>query len=121
MALFGFFVDLLKEGKSLYVLAGNHDWIAGHFVYEEARQSFGLLQEIDVELAGHLEFITEPCRREIEGEVCLFFPYYIPPVPERESEKFSPLVESQHKQEHISGRANTLLEQLIEEGKQTYA
>jgi len=29
----------------VYVLAGNHDWIADHFVYEEAQQAFSIAME----------------------------------------------------------------------------
>jgi UDP-2,3-diacylglucosamine pyrophosphatase LpxH len=33
------FIELASQGKTLYIVAGNHDWIAGHFVFEEARQT----------------------------------------------------------------------------------
>lgn len=42
LALYQFFLDLYSQGKSLYILAGNHDWIQNYFVYEEARRSFAL-------------------------------------------------------------------------------
>jgi len=44
LGLFNLFTDLYKQGKHVYVVAGNHDRIADHFVYEEARQAFNLIQ-----------------------------------------------------------------------------
>jgi UDP-2,3-diacylglucosamine pyrophosphatase LpxH len=37
--LFSIFIELASKGKKLYILAGNHDRISGHFVFEEARQT----------------------------------------------------------------------------------
>ena len=33
--LFDFFLSLWNEGKNVYVLAGNHDWLNQHFIYHE--------------------------------------------------------------------------------------
>ena len=67
------FVDLLMElqceGRVVYVLAGNHDWLQGHFVYQEA-------QRVVESLGGDsIHFITEPVWKEIDGEWILFLPY----------------------------------------------
>jgi len=35
LELFSFFVELYHQGKDVYVLAGNHDWIQNEFVYKE--------------------------------------------------------------------------------------
>ena len=43
LALFRFFVELYSSGKDVHVLAGNHDWIAEQFVFEEGRLATGLL------------------------------------------------------------------------------
>lgn len=43
LALFGFFVELYKQGKSVWILAGNHDRIQEHFVFTEGKWSFDLL------------------------------------------------------------------------------
>lgn len=34
-SLFDLFLQLRKNGKNVYVLAGNHDWIGQQFVYAE--------------------------------------------------------------------------------------
>jgi len=36
--LLDFFLELVREGKTVYILAGNHDRIGQHFVYEEAKR-----------------------------------------------------------------------------------
>ncbi|MCX6823104.1 MAG: metallophosphoesterase [candidate division SR1 bacterium] len=55
LALYHFFLELLQEGKHLYILAGNHDWLGNSFVFEEARtQTYN-----------------------IEGQETLFLPYTI--------------------------------------------
>jgi UDP-2,3-diacylglucosamine pyrophosphatase LpxH len=48
LALYDLFLDLYQQGKTLYILAGNHDWLGSHFVFEEARKAFeifGLLHQ----------------------------------------------------------------------------
>ena len=83
LALYEFFLELFTEGKEIYVLAGNHDWLGETFVFHEAQQAFSLLnQEINARKIGSmwlggLHFITEPCFKEIEWENVLFLPYYL--------------------------------------------
>lgn len=45
LALFELFLELYREGKNLYILAGNHDWLGNTFVYEEGKRVFDLLQK----------------------------------------------------------------------------
>ncbi len=33
--LFDLFLDFRQQGKNVYILAGNHDWIGQQFVYAE--------------------------------------------------------------------------------------
>lgn len=60
LQLFGLFIDLATEGKTVYILAGNHDRIAGHFVFEEARQTLLFTKSTQI------HFITEPTFLTIE-------------------------------------------------------
>ncbi|MDR0282358.1 MAG: metallophosphoesterase [Candidatus Peribacteria bacterium] len=43
LALYDLFLDLYLQGKSLYILAGNHDRLGNSFVFEEARKAFEVL------------------------------------------------------------------------------
>jgi len=78
----------------VYVLAGNHDWIADHFVYEEAQQAFSIINDYVFEQSrtgeglsekGSLRFITEPITLTIEDQDVIFFPYNLALSPEEES------------------------------------
>ncbi len=94
LLLFQFFVELYREWKHVYVLAGNHDWIADHFVYEEAQQAFSIINDYVFEQSrtgeglsekGSLRFITEPITLTIEDQDVIFFPYNLALSPEEES------------------------------------
>ncbi len=64
-----FLMELQREGREVYVLAGNHDWLQGHFVYQEA-------QSVVKSLGGAgIHFITEPEWKEVDGQWVLFFPW----------------------------------------------
>ena len=73
-ALYEFFVSLFEQGKSVYVLAGNHDRLGTSFVYAEAKKAFDLLNKHST---GKLFFITEPVVHIIEDENILFLPFMI--------------------------------------------
>ena len=45
LALFELFLEFYGQGKNLYILAGNHDWLGNSFVFEEGKQVFDLLQK----------------------------------------------------------------------------
>jgi hypothetical protein len=36
---------LYRQGKNIYILAGNHDWLGSSFVFEEGKKVFDLLQK----------------------------------------------------------------------------
>ncbi len=76
LALYHFFLELLQEGKYLYILAGNHDWLGNSFVFEEARKAFEIVNSITHE-QGKIFFITQPQTYDIEGQKTLFLPYTI--------------------------------------------
>jgi hypothetical protein len=123
LQLFGLFVELMQEGKSLHILAGNHDWLSGHFVYQEAQllvDASNRQKQQQVKTAtGTIDFITEPCRKQIEGEWVWFFPYN---QNLRASDEqlaacgdYQPLIESKHKGEKVSGHINTIFADFVQQ------
>lgn len=74
MKLFDLFIELYKQGKHVYILAGNHDRLGQHFVYEEARQAFSLLPSTE---HSSLHFIVEPRLTKIENKKIFFLPSMI--------------------------------------------
>lgn len=98
LLLFDFFLELFREGKTVYILAWNHDWIGQHFVYEEARRMLTSMRDWGLP-AGQAEiesmkdwknsaasdgtgesniyFITEPQVFTIEWERVLMLPYML--------------------------------------------
>jgi Calcineurin-like phosphoesterase len=71
--LFDLFLSLWKQGKSLYILTGNHDRVGQHFLYHEGKKIADLLNR-----GTHtnvIQFITEPTRFTIEWRSTLFLPY----------------------------------------------
>lgn len=105
LKLYQLFIDLYKQDKHIYILAGNHDRIANQFVYEEWRLTF----EFANNESRSIRFITMPEYHTIQWQECLFFPYYLPTHESIQSEKFQELLDSDHPKEQISGRANTKL------------
>lgn len=73
-ALYEFCVQLFEQGKSVFVLAWNHDRLGDSFVYAEVKKAFDLLH---AHSDGKLHFITQPQIYTIDGENVLFFPYMI--------------------------------------------
>ena len=45
------------DGKNIYILAGNHDWIGKDFVYHQAQKVFQILNKSS---DNKIHFITEP-------------------------------------------------------------
>lgn len=62
-ALFDLFLHLRKEGKNLYILAGNHDRIGQQFVYAEGKKIADLLPQTSDHI---IRFITSPEIHTIE-------------------------------------------------------
>lgn len=120
LALYHFFVELFEQGKSVYILAGNHDWLWNSFVFEEAQKAFTLIEKYKKDHKGKLHFITQPVHKEIEGESLIFFPFMLH-IPENQSvqqpvwlQKISYLQDSNNKNEQISRKVNQTLATMIE-------
>lgn len=91
LALLDFFLELVTQGKEVYILAGNHDRLGQHFVYTEAERILHYNNN-----SHHIHFITEPCTQEIETETVIFLPYILnrsTHTPQSESYHFSPQLE----------------------------
>ena len=119
LALFELFLEFYGQGKNLYILAGNHDWLGNSFVFEEGKQVFDLLQKTNGEWSQNwnLFFITEPELKEIEGEKVLFLPYCLDfdekKYPEYESGRSiltDALLQSKEKGELMSWKINQLVQ-----------
>jgi DNA repair exonuclease SbcCD nuclease subunit len=74
MQLYGLLVHWYQQGKTIYVLAGNHDRLGSHFVYDEAKTAFDLLNQHST---NKLYFITNPACFNIEGKQVFFLPYML--------------------------------------------
>lgn len=74
LALLDFFLELVHQGKEVYVLAGNHDWLGQHFVYTEAEK---ILHHNHHTAEHHIHFITQPCVKTIDNETVIFLPYIL--------------------------------------------
>lgn len=81
LALYDFFLELYQQGKLLYILAGNHDWLGNSFVFEEAKKAFEVMERFlalhTSPSEGRLHFITQPWLTEIEGHQICFLPYLL--------------------------------------------
>lgn len=73
-ALFSFFVELVEQWKTVYVLAGNHDWLGNTFVFAEAQKTLQMLWSMTEQ---SLFFVTEPLIVSIEWKNVLLLPYDI--------------------------------------------
>ncbi len=91
LQLYNLFIDLFKEGKNVYIIAGNHDRLGSSFVFEEAQKAFDvLLHEKFKELiswGGKIHFVTKPMIETIEWEQILFMPFFLPGQPAVEGEQ----------------------------------
>lgn len=115
LQLFQFFIELFTQGKHVYVVAGNHDRVGGHFVFEEARQAFDLLQTVSGDGFGTLKFITTPMFLTLQTRDYLFFPFYHLPLDTPIEQEFQELGASTHQGEQHSARANSCLQRYINE------
>lgn len=108
LQLFSLFIELASKGKTLYILAGNHDRLSGHFVFEEARQTLLFTW------STHIHFITSPRQTTIEWVECLFLPFYHPEHQERVHDYFPELREETHPQRKVSRQINNVLAEEID-------
>lgn len=88
--LYKLFLELFDQGKTVYVLAGNHDRLGSSFVFEEAQKAFDIIskKEFGISSIGKIKFITQATRETIEGEEILFLPFFLPS--EHENNKYIP-------------------------------
>jgi len=112
MWLYHFFLELFKDGKHVYILAGNHDWLGNNFVFEEAKKAFEVILNskfwiLNTQQPWQIHFITEPMLTEIEGEKIFFLPYFIT----------TDINESTNKNENLSAATNKILKEVIEKEK----
>jgi hypothetical protein len=127
LALYKLLIWRYHEGKTIYVLAWNHDWHGQHFVYEEARQAWDIINESllskgavrRTEDLGAIHFITTPQVYSIEWESVLMMPYMIDWSQHTNLEitnslphhsLYTALTQSTNKYEQASGRLNLTLE-----------
>lgn len=74
LKLFALFVDLYKQGRTVKVIAGNHDWIQGHFVFEEGKQAFDIIWN-HIQGSWSLQFVTQPLHWEKDNVLHIIIPY----------------------------------------------
>lgn len=77
LTLLDFFLELVAQGKQVYVLAGNHDRLGQHFVYAEAEKIVQSSHSSLVTPWGSLSFVTTPQIIQIESEDILLLPYML--------------------------------------------
>ncbi len=102
LALFALFVELIQQGKELWIVAGNHDRLQWHFVFDEARQLSALMGND----AQRLHIITEPQFATIEGEEILFVPSCTFSTPVTAEQKYAFLEAEDHPNAKQSARLN---------------
>ena len=76
--LFDFFLQLRWQGKNIYIMAGNHDWLNQHFVYHEGKKITDILMQntaFNRDNTNKIHFITEPSVQTIDWKDILFMPY----------------------------------------------
>ncbi|MCS6982882.1 MAG: metallophosphoesterase [Candidatus Absconditabacterales bacterium] len=77
LAFLSLCLSCAKQGKHLYILAGNHDWLGSDFVFQEAKIFLDHFSHKN--LAGSLTFITKPSITTIQGQQIAFLPSCINP------------------------------------------
>lgn len=92
LQLYKLFLELFEQGKTVYILAGNHDRLGNSFVFEEAQKAFNIIQNSEFIRQnsewGKIQFITKPAIASIEGEDVLLLPFFLPG--EQEANTYSP-------------------------------
>lgn len=76
IGLFNIFLKLFTEWRVIKVMSGNHDRIAGHFVYDEAKKAFDIMNKYHNQNWGSLEFITQiQFRKDEDNNLHVILPY----------------------------------------------
>ncbi len=80
LQLYKLFLELFDQGKTVYVLAGNHDRLGSSFVFEEAQKAFDIIskKEFGINNIGKVKFITKPTIESIEDEKIVLLPFFLP-------------------------------------------
>lgn len=122
LALYHLFLELISQGKIVYILAGNHDRLGSSFVFEEAKKAFDIVNTID-HAQGKIFFITQAQFTQIEGQEVLFLPYTIQvgqlgaietkPLPMHIQGTIELLKQSKNKNEQLSAYVNEYLRSAI--------
>lgn len=111
LALFGLFVELLHQGKELWILSWNHDRLQGHFVFDEARQLCDLMWNE----GKRLHIITQPQFATIEDQEVLFMPSLPFDQPVAQGEKYAYLEAEEHPNAKQSARLNQCITDMVQE------
>lgn len=133
LQLYKLFLELFDQGKTVYILAGNHDRLGSSFVFEEAQKAFDIISKKEFGIAniGKVKFITQPTLETINNEEILLLPFFLPDtIKEKQEEShgyklknerlqaisdFSTLLEkSTNKHEAFSWYINKILAEHIE-------
>lgn len=107
LQLFSCFIDLTKQWKNVYIVAWNHDWLADHFVYEEAKQTVQLLDN------PSLFFITQPRETTIEWIDCLFLPFFKPTQTTFDHDYYPELNNNTHPGIQTSRQINNIVQEIL--------
>lgn len=108
LQLFSCFIELTKQWKNVYIVAWNHDWIADHFVFEEAKQTVQLLDN------PSLFFITQPRETTIEWVDCLFIPFFKPTQTTFDHDYYPDLRNNPHPGIQTSRQINNIVQSLLQ-------
>lgn len=111
LSLYNLFIQLFESGKTVYILAWNHDRILNSFVFEEAQKAFDIIGRLFNEKWWKIRFITNVLLENIEWKDILFLPHS-PHIYNDTLDKTGLNVSAIN--EEISNQINSLISQNIE-------
>lgn len=128
LELYDLFLELYLQGKNLYILAGNHDWLWKSFVFEEGKKAFQLLQAFttlperktsfpsDIS-QQEIHFITKPFLLEIEAKQICFLPYMLdidlqeyPGIEQFQDDWYQEQIQTNNKNQILSAKLHLLIQ-----------
>lgn len=77
LSLYNLFIELFESGKTVYILAWNHDRLGSSFVFEEAQKAFDIIGRLFNEKWWKIRFITNILLENIEWKDILFLPHFL--------------------------------------------
>lgn len=77
LSLYNLFIELFESGKTVYILAGNHDRLGSSFVFEEAQKAFDIIDRLFNDKWWKIRFITNVLLENIEWKDILFLPHFL--------------------------------------------